>query len=300
MRNVLVAVDGTPASEDALSWGRGLAADQGAASLDVVSVLDPRPADGPAGPEILDALRRERRAALTGWTSGGLPGLDERIHLLEGAPAPVLAGAVASLGADLAVVGADGTHGRMGPRLGRVATHLAYHLDVPLLIVPVGRRWHGVRRVIVGVDGSDGAEAAVGLVAELGACEGAIVDAVYAPQPFLDGAIGPNPRGWYRNAARDLACWTAPLGCAPLKLRVDVRVEGHPSLAILSAAEESDADLVVVGTCATNRITRSRFSNVAFQLLHHASRPTLVVPPLPTPRRTGSRAALAIGSRPSG
>jgi hypothetical protein len=82
MRNVLVAVDGTPASEDALSWGRGLAADQGAASLDVVSVLDPRPADGPAGPEILDALRRERRAALTGWTSGGLPGLDERIHLL--------------------------------------------------------------------------------------------------------------------------------------------------------------------------------------------------------------------------
>jgi nucleotide-binding universal stress UspA family protein len=280
MRNALVAVDGTPASKDALSWGRGLVAAQGGASLDVVSVLDTRPADGPAGPEVLDALRCERRASLQVWTSGGRPGeIDERVRQLEGEPGPALAGAVVRLCADLAVVGADGTHGRMGPRLGRVAAHLAYHVDVPLLVVPVGRCWHGLRQVVVGVDGSDGAQDAVELVARLAASAGAVVDAVYAPEPFMDGASGPNPKGWYRTAARDLACWTAPLGHAPVTLRPDVRLEGHPSLAILSAADESDADLVVVGTRATNRITHSRLSNVAFQLLHHATRATLVVPP---------------------
>ena len=293
MRNVLVAVDGTPASMDALSWGRGLVMAQGDASLEVVSVLDPGPADGPAGPEVLDALRRERQTSLAGWTSGGCSAeSDERVQLLEGEPGPTLAAAVAGRRADLAVVGADGTHGRMGPRLGRVATHLAYHLDVPLLIVPVGRRWQGVHRVVVGVDGSVGAQAAVQLVAGLGACEGAVVDAVYAPQPFMDGVSGPNPKGWYHTAARDLACWTAPLGCAPLRIRPDVHLEGHPSLAILSAADESDADLVVVGTRATNAVTRSRLSNVAFQLLHHATRPTLVVPP--------QRAAYAAGTAPGG
>jgi nucleotide-binding universal stress UspA family protein len=286
MRKVLVAVDGTPASMDALSWGRGLAAAQGDASVEVVSVLDPGPVDGPAGPEMLEALRWERTAALAAWTGGCPAGLEECVRLLEGEPGAALAGAVVRRSSGLVVVGADGTHGRMGPRLGRVATHLAYHVDVPLLIVPVGRRWHGLRQVVVGVDGSDGAQAAVEFVARLGASFGAAVDAVYAPPPFLDGANGPNPKGWGRSAARDLACWTAPLGHAPVTLRPDVRLEGHPSLAILSAAEESDADLVVVGTRATNRVTRSRLSNVAFQLLHHATRPTLVVPPRSTTHRT--------------
>jgi nucleotide-binding universal stress UspA family protein len=58
-----------------------------------------------------------------------------------------------------------------------------------------------------------------------------------------------------------------------------VRDEGHPSLTILGVAEEADADLVVVGGQATNKVSHTRAGSASFQLLQAASRPTLLVPP---------------------
>jgi hypothetical protein len=50
-------------------------------------------------------------------------------------------------------------------------------------------------------------------------------------------------------------------------------------VAILAVAEEADADLVVVGSQATNKVTHTRAGSTAFQLLQSATRPTLLVPP---------------------
>jgi nucleotide-binding universal stress UspA family protein len=288
MRSIVVAVDGTPASLDALSWARGLAAVEGAATLEIVSVLDVTPGAAPPGPDMLDALWDERRGLLEEWASTPMtmPGrlasapAAERLHLLEGEPGLTLAEASAHLGADLVVVGAEGTRGRMGPRLDRIANHLAHHLDVPLLVVPCGQPWREVDEVVVAVDGSRGARSAVATFARWRSAAGARVAAVYCnPSPTTAAGRGrPSPKGWYRQAVRELAGWTMPLGRTVADLRFDPRHEEHPALTILCAAEESEADLVVVGAEATNRVSGTRVGGVGFQVLHHARRPTLLVP----------------------
>jgi nucleotide-binding universal stress UspA family protein len=201
----------------------------------------------------------------------------ERLVFLEGHPGPALLYAAVAHEADLVVVGTKGWTGDWGRRLGDDAAFLAHHLEVPFLAVPAGRRWQSPREVVVGVDGSEEALAAVAHIAGLAACADAAITAVYACQPLSEWRVEAAPRGWHTSAVHELACWTAELPAG--RLRRVVRDEGHPSLTLLAEAEDADADLVVVGTQPTNNITHTRAGTTAFQLLQSATRPTLLVPP---------------------
>jgi nucleotide-binding universal stress UspA family protein len=74
---------------------------------------------------------------------------------------------------------------------------------------------------------------------------------------------------------------------------------GHIATAILSAAEEHDARIVVLGSSSRTDLPRMLLGSVASRLLHMAARPVLMVPRSDTPAPAGQplAATTAAGER---
>ena len=73
---------------------------------------------------------------------------------------------------------------------------------------------------------------------------------------------------------------------------------GHIAAAILKAAQDHDARLVVLGSSSRTDLPRMPLGSVATRLLHMATRPVLIVPRPDTPTQPAqqpSAAAMATG-----
>jgi nucleotide-binding universal stress UspA family protein len=68
---------------------------------------------------------------------------------------------------------------------------------------------------------------------------------------------------------------------------------GHIAAAILKAAEEHDARIVVLGSSSRRDLPRFLLGSVASRLLHMATRPVLIVPRTDPPTQAAQTAAAA-------
>jgi nucleotide-binding universal stress UspA family protein len=68
---------------------------------------------------------------------------------------------------------------------------------------------------------------------------------------------------------------------------------GHIASAILTAANEHDARLVVLGSSSRTDLPRFLLGSVASRLLHMATRPVLIVPRMDTPTQAAKTAVAA-------
>ena len=68
---------------------------------------------------------------------------------------------------------------------------------------------------------------------------------------------------------------------------------GHIAAAILKAADQHDARIVVLGSSSRTDLPRILLGSVASRLLHMATRPVLIVPRTDTPTRAAKTAAAA-------
>jgi nucleotide-binding universal stress UspA family protein len=137
---IIVGVDGSSGSRQALSWALAEANLRGAALEVVHSWNYPEPgakASAASGPAVTVEALEEDALQVVEESLDGLgvgEGLDLRRHV---APAPAaLALVEAAEGADLLVVGARGRGGFAGLLLGSVAQQCAQHTPCPLVIVP--------------------------------------------------------------------------------------------------------------------------------------------------------------------
>ncbi len=141
------------------------------------------------------------------------------------------------------------------------------------------------RQVVVGVDGSAGAQAAVAWCAEMADGLDAEVVAVYALPPFLQlipPAPPPSAPIYYSDETRGrlqehLEEWCAPLRAAGVPYRA-ILAEGAPAQALLEVADEHDAALLVVGRRGKGGFTELLLGSVAHHLSHHSMRPVVVIP----------------------
>lgn len=131
--------------------------------------------------------------------------------------------------------------------------------------------------ILVGVDGSDAAAAALGWAGRLAHAVGAEV-VVANVFESVQAEVSPGSyEGLKDDAGRHLAMeWSQPLTGSGVPHR-PLLLTGSPD-ALLEAAEQEDADLVVVGPRGHGGFARLHIGSLAHHLAHHTTRPLAIVP----------------------
>lgn len=275
--SLLVGVDGSTAGVAGLKWSIGLAARTGA-QIVVANVFEPPQAEltpDDYGDLIAEAGRRLTRE----WSEPLVgTGIDHRALQLEGAPHRLL-DAANSQNADLLVVGTRGAGRHPGLHVGSLAHYLAHHALGPLAIVPAAGATAALDRIVIGIDGSAGSEAAVTWCAVVAAAAGAEVTAVCVFEKQL--RRGSRQVESFRAVAEEAISheWIAPLIAAGVAVRTRIVEGNHAGSVLASAAEEAEARMVIVGAEGLGEPFERRHARVPLQLVHLLHLPVVMVPP---------------------
>ncbi|MHA6793987.1 universal stress protein [Pseudonocardia bannensis] len=286
-RPVVVGVDGSESSKEAVRWAAQEAARR-RVPLRLVNAFGWM-ATGHIGDPglgadhravLLDAARREvATAAAAARLSARDPAVDEQV--LTGYPIPVLA--AESAGAGLVVLGDRGLGGFTGLLVGSVAVALAARAACPVVVVRGGDG--GTPRsegpVVVGIDGHPVSEAALAFAYEAADARRVPLIAVHAwhdlmveptMAPLLDWpVIEADER---LQLAERLAGWGEKFPDVAVQRRV---IRDRPARALVEASRH--AQLVVVGSRGRGGIAGMVLGSVSQALLHHAKCPVAVVRP---------------------
>jgi nucleotide-binding universal stress UspA family protein len=304
---VVVGVDGSAGSREALSWAFVEAARTGAV-LEVVSAfpvdfywIDPYLIDRGR----IDAVRadtEERTRALVDSVRQepsvaavpGAAGVRTEVVVVAGAPAEHLVRLAE--GADLLVIGSRGRGGLRSTLLGSVALHCSTHASCPVVVVHASTRT-GPARVVVGVDASVPSRAALARAAEVAAerrAELEVVAAYELPTYWSDlSLVLVESLDEVREAARRRAeqMVTEVLGNQPAVAVRVVTVEGRAGQALVERA--AGAELLVVGSRSRSELPGMVLGSVALHCAVHAHCPVMVVHPSETADRTPAPTTLA-------
>ncbi|GAA4412166.1 universal stress protein [Fodinibacter luteus] len=287
---VLVALDGSSADGPVLDW----AADEAArtdAPLRLVTAIDP-------------GVQLTPYEAIASGSPSLAEHLDESAHQLLGAAAerarrrhrdldiatnvpwgPAAAAIVRlSEGARLVVVGAPARGLLDRILLGSVALPVVAHARCPIAVVPADTAVTTLRRIVVGVDGSEASAHAVELAVSTARASGAAVTCVVGWNlEVQDGVVVTEPGSERWAAVEQRYSARGHHVVDPVVARhpgVDVTVEvrhGTPAKVIAQTAAELDADLVVVGSRGLGGFRGLLLGSVSRRVVEHAGRVVVVV-----------------------
>lgn len=267
---IVVAVDGSAASQAAVDWAATDARRRGRA-LKVVHVCERAGGQREYCERALAAAVDRARAIL--------PESEVTSALISGHPVEKLVAESAT--ADSIVLGSRGLGGFAGLVVGSVSLLVAGHATGPVVVMrgtaPVE---HG--EVVLGFDGSRPAEAAAEYAYEQARARGARLRAVYAWQmpptePYAVGYGGAvasafkSETGAMREA---LTPWREKYQDVQT---IDDDVCDHPVSALIKASR--GADLVVVGSRGLGGFASAVLGSVSHGVLHHVEGPVAVVRP---------------------
>ncbi|MFC4553968.1 universal stress protein [Georgenia faecalis] len=285
---ILVGVDGSDASLAAVDWAAAEARARGWGLHIVCAYAVPSftVASLDGGFAAIDdtAIRQGAQAVLDEATARTGNGLPVTTSLETGDPAGVLV--ELSKQATMAVVGTRGGGGFADRLLGTVSSALPAHAHCPTVVVP----WHEgnergftpVKRMVVGVDGSESAKVALRRAVDEAITWGAHLTAV-ATVP-IGGGVG--SLAWLPAAVdRDEVLADVREGLSVAVERAvdgrDVAISQHAldgNAAALLAEFSTAVDLVVVGSRGRGGFAGLLLGSTSQALLHHTACPVLVVP----------------------
>ena len=286
---VLAAVHGSPVDASVVDWAADEAVRLGV-PLRLVSVVDPgfqlMPYEAlvSATPSLSGQLEEGARVLLddaTGRARARHPGLDVAVAVTWGSPAAAvldLARAARRL-----VVGASAKSRLERALLGSVALPVVAHASCPTVVVPAGTRIGPLRRLVVGVDGSEASGRAVALALETAEAAGAAVSCVVGWHVEVQDGIVVTERGsdrWAaveeRHAARAHRV-VDPVSAHWPDVEVEVVVHhGPPSKVLIDAAAQLEADAVVVGSRGLGGFRGLLLGSVSRRVIEHAGRVVIV------------------------
>jgi nucleotide-binding universal stress UspA family protein len=301
-RSVVVPLDGSRFAEQALPVAAAIArAARARLRLVLVHQLPPPPTDKASAKlyvSIEVALRKAQRAYLRGLAVrlGDMGGIKVTTVTLTGPVATTLAEYIHDGSADLVVMT---THGRGAvgrALLGSVADRLVRTLEVPIVLLrpegdetasPAMREWNP-HEIVVGLDGSRLAEAALPPAAELARLLRAPVTLLQVVEPLVLAADPPLPfptgyderiTEWRRREAQDYLDDVAEaLRKEGVQVSGVARV-GWSAAATLLELTPEQAGLLAIATHGRSGLKRALVGSVADKLIRAAQVPVLIVRP---------------------
>lgn len=285
--DIVVGVDGSAPSWEALRWAVAQAARHQERLRVIAAYRPPWLAEELAAGMDLSGIMLSRTeetvAEMVAHARQAEPAVVVDGLAVAGAAVPVLI-AAAGPATRLLVVGSRGHGGFASLLLGATGLQLATHAPVPVAVVR-GRAEAATGPVVVGTDGSAGADVAVGIAFEEAFARGCPLTAVrayQAPVPPWGRDVEPmvyDPqrlRGTERVALRDsLAPWRDKYP----QVEVDAIVTPDDPAQVLIGTSHR-AQLVVVGTRGHGGFAGLMLGSVGQKLLNHAECPVLITRPI--------------------
>lgn len=278
---IVVGVDGSVPSTAAVEWAAEDAALRDA-ELRLVYVREPWAEENPfhRSSDMRESLLRHYQEVLEQAAARArerAPRVTVTTELLAGEVVDELRDQAAR--ADELVLGSRGMGGFAGMILGSVGLGLAGRVDRPVVIIR--RPVQSVSgEIVVGIDGSPQADAALAYAFEEARLRDARVNAVHVWQVPAAAPYGVAYPGLLDDV-RDAAVDTARRQLAPWRDKyptvevVETIVSGHPTPVLAEASRT--ADLVVVGSHGRGMIGSVLLGSVSHGLLHRAHSPVAVV-----------------------
>lgn len=282
---IVVGVDGSDAAANAVAWAVAEAKLRHCGMVLMATVVPPVATSGfgasfPPTFDLMSGLERSAQELLD-ETAKQCHGVDVLTRVEIGSASSVLI--AASESAAMIVMGSRGRGGFTGLLLGSVGAQVASHAQCPVAIIRSAPR-ASAHEIVVGIDESPAAQAALGFAFEIADRHGFTVVAVHAwDVPAYDLLVIPNapipvPLGDVADDEIRLAAEVlAGFRSAYPDVRVQERlVRGAPVEALLSAA--TDAAMIVVGTRGHGPAVGALLGSVSNGVLHKAELPVVVVP----------------------
>jgi nucleotide-binding universal stress UspA family protein len=283
MKELVVGLDGSDHSRMALRWA---AAVSEAAKVPIRAVQawsHPRSAVLPVGPDAvpaseMDEQARQDIAAITADVLGSsAASAAVTADVRTGPPAGAILQAVVP--DSVLVLGSRGRGGFAGLLLGSVSQECVEYAPCPVVVVRTDRSLASDDVILVGKDGSPGAQGALEWAHTLAAATGADLHAVHAWQPTMSERpprVGERLRS---EAASAVEGWTQPVSD---DIETQER-EGDPRDVLVTTAQRLDPALVVVGRRGAGGLRSMLLGSTANHLVRHSSTNVAVIPgPPPT------------------
>lgn len=285
IRSILIATDLTQHSVDTIRHAAELAI-AASARLHVIHVHEePSPLSGEPK-DILTIQRQvhEKRAELHDLLGEILPpsvALDS-VRVEVGPPAGIILREANEVSADLIVLGKHRHRGFADRFIGSIAEAVLRQATVPCLVLsrPLAAP---IRQVLVPNDLSEPARAAIGSAISWTNILGQPQEANITVAHVLDPANKTRREGWVEQELRKDLTDSAQVAAlaAESDIPIDVKIlrGADPADELIREAEESAADLIVLGTHGDRVLVRALLGSVSSEMVRRAPAPVMIVPP---------------------
>lgn len=291
MQKILVPLDGSPLAQHALTHAMAVARREDAELL-LLGVDE----------QYVYFSETERLTDYLGHLCERLREAGWRVHwrVMAGGPAEMIVTTAEQQKVDLVVMSSHGRRGVTRWFLGSVTERIAREMARPLLVVRCSHnvsveeveagfasaltgRLPEYARVLVPLDGTSPAEAALAPACKLVGSRLNLLAVVDFPPPIVGGEI---PSGWAASVEREseterhryLVGVSERLPSPPCEVQSQVR-RGAAADEIVEAAAESD--LIVMTSCSRPWLERVLSGSIASRVARHAPCPVLLIPGLP-------------------
>jgi nucleotide-binding universal stress UspA family protein len=275
MKEFVVGLDGSDQSRMALRWAAAAAQSVGVPVRAVQAWTHPALAVFPGGPNLvpaeeMDALTQRDVAAIAADVLGPSPAV--QTNVLRG---PTSGAILQTVTPDSALVlGSRGRGGFAGLLLGSVSQECVEYARCPVVVVRTDRVLANGDVILVGKDGSPGAQRALEWAHSLARVSGADVKAVHAWQATVSERPPPLGQRLRSRAARAVKGWTE-------QVSDDVEsheIEGEPRDVLVRAPQRFDPSLIVVGRRGEGGLRSVRLGSTANHLVRHSVTNVAVAP----------------------
>jgi nucleotide-binding universal stress UspA family protein len=265
---VLVATDGSDYSAGAIRTGVALAKARGA-HLIGLSIALYNPEYSTLVPNLGEEAEKRAQAALSSFTAEA-GGDAETITIEASDPYQGILDGAKAAQADVIVIGRRGKRGLARMMVGDATAKVIGHADCAVLVAPrAARLWE--KRILLATDGSSHSEAAASAVGHLAKQAG-------LPVTVVSVVTGSHNAARRQEAQEAVASKVVRLKNLGVEAEGKV-VEGRPDEAIVKAAEDIGADLIVMGSHGRTGLVKVLLGSVAERVIGQANCAVLVVKP---------------------